>query len=151
MISQGTVNSAHPSRCTAAGFRFSETHKLTGLQSCQPWSYPRLVAYSFLGSCEGAWGRHGDSVPQHTNRLTSRSILSLDPSVSSRTRWATTPDDPQGGNGLSVPDAQAACDFSCSASKCAPFFQIVRVMAAIFRANVRRAIAGFIPLLSKPW
>jgi hypothetical protein len=40
---------------------------------------------------------------------------------------------------------------SCSASKCAPFFQIVRVMAAIFRANVRRAIAGFIPLLSKPW
>jgi hypothetical protein len=26
----------------------------------------------------------------------------------------------------------------------------VRVMGAIFRANVRRAIAGFIPLLSKP-
>ena len=34
--------------------RFSETHKLTGLQSCQPWSYLRLVAYSFVGSCEGA-------------------------------------------------------------------------------------------------
>jgi len=82
--------------------------------------------------------------------LTSRSILSLDPSVSRRTRWATTPDDPQGWNGLSVPDAQAACGFSCSASKRAPFFQIVRVMAAIFRANVRRAIAGFIPFLSKP-
>src|ERR1700694_5274028 len=36
--------------------RFSETHKLTWLQSCQPWSYRRLVAYSFLGSCEGALG-----------------------------------------------------------------------------------------------
>ncbi len=33
---------------------FSETHKLTWLQSCQPWSYLRLVAYSFVGSCEGA-------------------------------------------------------------------------------------------------
>jgi hypothetical protein len=35
-------------------FGSSETHKLTWLQSCQPWSYLRLVAYSFLGSCEGA-------------------------------------------------------------------------------------------------
>src|SRR4029077_4878290 len=37
-----------------APFRFPETHKLTRLQYCQPWSYLRLVAYSFLGSCEGA-------------------------------------------------------------------------------------------------
>ena len=27
----------------------------------------------------------------------------------------------------------------------------IRVMAAIFRAKVRRAIAGFMPLVSKPW
>ena len=58
---------------------------------------------------------------------------------------------PQGWNGLSLQDAQATCGFSCLASKCAPFFQIVSVIAAIFRANVRRAIAGFIPWLSKPW
>jgi len=37
-----------------APFGSSETHKLTGLLSCQPWSYLRLVAYSFVGSCEGA-------------------------------------------------------------------------------------------------
>src|SRR5690349_23561388 len=31
-----------------------ETGKRDGLQSCQPWSYRRLVAYSFLGLSEGA-------------------------------------------------------------------------------------------------
>jgi hypothetical protein len=31
--------------------RFSETRKRRWLQSCQPWSYRRLAAYSFLGSC----------------------------------------------------------------------------------------------------
>src|SRR5580692_311710 len=47
-------------------------------------------------------------------------------------------------------DAQAACVFSCSASKRSSFFQSVNVMAAILRASVRRAISGFIPLASKP-
>src|ERR1700674_4458368 len=47
-------------------------------------------------------------------------------------------------------DAQAACAFRCSASKRPPFFQSVKVMAAILRASVRRAISGFIPLASKP-
>jgi hypothetical protein len=37
-----------------APFGSCETHKLTWLQSCQPWSYLRLVAYSFVGLCEGA-------------------------------------------------------------------------------------------------
>jgi hypothetical protein len=46
-------------------------------------------------------------------------------------------------------DAQAACGFSRSASKRPPFFQSVKVMAAILRANVRRAISGFIPLSTK--
>jgi hypothetical protein len=36
-------------------------------------------------------------------------------------------------------DAQAACVFSCSASKRSSFFQSVKVMAAILRASVRRA------------
>jgi hypothetical protein len=35
-------------------------------------------------------------VPKHTNRLTSGWILSLDPSVSRRTRLATAKDDPHG-------------------------------------------------------
>ena len=46
-------------------------------------------------------------------------------------------------------DAQAACVFSCSASKPSPLFQRVKVMAAILRASVSRAISGFIPLPSK--
>ena len=58
---------------------------------------------------------------------------------------------PKEWNGFLVRDAQAACGFSCSASKCAPFFQTTRVIAAIFRAKVRRAIAGFMPFVSKPW
>ncbi len=51
-------------------------------------------------------------------------------------------------DGLST-DAQAACCFRCSASKRTPFFQTIKVMAAILRARVRRAICGFIPLASK--
>jgi hypothetical protein len=58
---------------------------------------------------------------------------------------------PKGWNGLLVRDAQAACGFNCLVSKCAPFFHRTRVIAAIFRAKVRRAIAGFMPLVSKPW
>src|SRR6266403_982679 len=42
--------------------------------------------------------------------------------------------------------AQAACCFRCSASKHTPFFQTSKVIAAILRAKVRRAIGGFIPL-----
>src|ERR1700720_2061166 len=48
------------------------------------------------------------------------------------------------------PDAQAACCFRCSASKLTPFFQTIKVMAAILRASVRRAIVGFIPRATKP-
>src|SRR5215472_17633785 len=43
-------------------------------------------------------------------------------------------------NGLFSGDAQAACDFSFSASKFSPFFHRVSVMAAILRASVSRAI-----------
>src|SRR6266478_1162958 len=42
--------------------------------------------------------------------------------------------------GLFTRDAQAACDFSFSASKLSPFFHRVSVMAAILRASVRRAM-----------
>ncbi len=47
-------------------------------------------------------------------------------------------------------DAQAACDFSFSASKFSPFFHSVSVIAAILRASVRRAIVGLMPLASEP-
>ena len=113
----------------------------------QPWSYLRLEAYSFFGLCEGAYGAFGGSVLDDSTRgLTHRLILSLDPErrknrLANRRvskTWAC----------LVPVDAQAACDFRCSASKRSPFFQSVNVMAAILRASVRRAISGFIPLAS---
>ena len=51
-------------------------------------------------------------------------------------------------DGLST-DAQAACCFRCWASKLTPFFQTNKVIAAILRARVRRAIGGFIPRATK--
>lgn len=47
--------------------------------------------------------------------------------------------------------AQAACDFSFSASKFSPFFHRVSVMAAILRASVSRAMVGLMPLASDRW
>jgi hypothetical protein len=54
----------------------------------------------------------------------------------------------ESSDGLST-DAQAACCFRYSASKRTPFFQTNKVMAAILRAKVRRAIVGFIPLYTR--
>jgi len=51
----------------------------------------------------------------------------------------------QSRDGWFSTDAQAAC-VQLSASKRAPFFQTIKVMAAILRASVRRAISGLIPL-----
>src|SRR6266853_5191433 len=81
-----------------------------------------------------------DSVPKHTgpNSLTD---THLEPSVS-RTRPTTTRDNRRRWKGLFIRDAQASCRCKCVASKSTPFFQIVKVMLAIFRARVRRAIVG---------
>jgi hypothetical protein len=48
-------------------------------------------------------------------------------------------------------DAQAACDFSFSASKFSPFFHRVNVMAASLRASVSRTMVGLMPLASDRW
>jgi hypothetical protein len=115
----------------------------------QPWSYLRLEAYSFFGLCEGAYGAFGGSVLKDSTRgLAYRLILSLDPER--RKNRLTSHRVSKPGACLVPVDAQAACDFRCSASKCSPFFQSVNVMAAILRASVRRAISGFIPLASNP-
>ena len=79
-------------------------------------------------------------------RLMSEWILSLEPE---RRR---TDGSPPGRDTWETPcvlcNAQAACGFSCSASKRSSFFQSVKAMAAILRAKVSRAISGFIPLAS---
>jgi hypothetical protein len=80
--------------------------------------------------------------PKGTRSLTGLWILTLKPERLEN-RQATT-----GMNlameGLST-NAQAACGFRCWASKRTPFFQTSKVIAAILRARVRRAIGGFIP------
>src|SRR5580704_9253453 len=81
-----------------------------------------------------------------STRLTALRILTLEPE--------RLEDQPaivrnESGDGLST-DAQAACGFRYSTSKRTPFFQTIKVMAAILRARVRRAIVGFIPRATKP-
>ena len=83
-----------------------------------------------------------------TQSLTFVWILSLEPNVST-IRWRITRHDPSSGSGLFSRDVQTdACLFSCWASKHTPFFQTIKVIVAILRANVRRAIVGFLPFVS---
>ena len=87
---------------------------------------------------------------QGTVRLQAFSILTLEPERL-QNQPATTREDPRRWKGLFTRDAQAACDFSFSASKLSPFFHRVSVMAAILRASVSRAIVGFMPFSSRAW
>ena len=77
-------------------------------------------------------------------------ILTLEPERL-QNRLATTREDHRRWKGLFTRDAQAACDFSFSASKFSPFFHKVSVIAAILRASVRRAMVGLMPLASDRW
>lgn len=77
-------------------------------------------------------------------------ILTLEPERL-QNRLTTTRKIDRRWKGLFTGDAQAACGFSFSASKLAPFFHRVSAMAAILRANVRRAIVGFTPFASIAW
>src|ERR1700687_1810918 len=83
---------------------------------------------------------------QSTRSLTAFWILTLEPE---RLENLPAIARNESRDGLST-DAQAACCFKCSASKPTPFFQTIKVMAAILRARARRAIVGFIPLATKP-
>ena len=82
-----------------------------------------------------------------TVRLQGLRILTLDPERRQNDSPTASKGSPENG-GLSTEDAQAACDFSFSASKLSPFFHSVRAMAANLRASVSRAIAGVMPLAS---
>ena len=85
----------------------------------------------------------GDSVPQHTGP---NSLIDTHPRTERlRTRPTTTRENPRRWK-AGHRDAQAACDFSCLASKSTPFFHMVKVIVASFRAKVSRAISGRIPL-----
>ena len=85
-----------------------------------------------------------------TVRLQAIRMLTLEPERL-KNQLATTRKDHRRWKGLFTRDAQAACDFSLSASKFSPFFHRVSVMAAILRASVRRAMVGLMPLASDLW
>jgi len=101
------------------------------LQSRQPRPYRRLVAYSFLRLSEGK-----QSVSIETRcRWHTRPGWAMDTlprperlknPTDHRPRWSP------GGSRLWARAAQAACGFRCSSSKRAPFFQTIKVIAAIF-------------------
>jgi hypothetical protein len=77
-------------------------------------------------------------------------ILTLEPERLENRQTTTRRRSPE-MEGLFTGDAQAACNFSFSASKFSPFFQSISAMAAILRASVRRAMVGFMPLVSEAW
>ena len=102
------------------------------------------MAYRFFGLSEEAHKSAPRLGARGTSVLTSQLRLALEPECLENPT-ATTREDPQDGAD-SVGDTQAACDFRYWASKRTPFFQTCKVIAAILRASVRRAISGLIPL-----
>ena len=87
----------------------------------------------------------GDSVPQHTGPISLTGYLTLEPS-SPEPELTSPPEKTLRWKGLFTRGAQAACRCKFCGSKLTPFFQIVNVIVAIFRARVRRAMVGRIPL-----
>ena len=85
-----------------------------------------------------------------TVRLQAIRMLTLEPERL-KNQLATTRKRSPEMEGLFTRDAQAACDFSFSASKFSPFFHKVSVMAAILRASVSRTMVGWMPLASDLW
>jgi hypothetical protein len=85
-----------------------------------------------------------------TVRLQAIRMLTLEPERLKNQLTTTRKRSPE-MEGLFTRDAQAACDFSFSASKFSPFFHKVSVMAAILRASVSRAMVGWMPLASDLW
>src|SRR6516225_2200045 len=124
-----------------------ETCKQIGRQSANHGPIGDSRPIAFLGYPEG------HRVGTETGcRSTGRPIFPLDTLF--RTRASQ---EPTGHHGHETPwmdlgPAQTLklCGFRCLTSKRSPLFQTLKVMAAILRAKVRRAISGFIPLPSKP-
>jgi len=79
-----------------------------------------------------------------TQRLTYRLRLALEPECLKNPANHRQ----EGSQGMEriARDTQAVCGFKYWASKRTPFFQTTKVIAAILRARVRRAISGLIPL-----
>jgi hypothetical protein len=82
-----------------------------------------------------------------TQGLTNQLRLALEPECPENLT-ATAREIPRDGAD-SLRDTQAVCGFRYWASKLTPLFHTIHTIVAIFRARVRRAISGLIPLASK--
>jgi len=87
-----------------------------------------------------------DSVPKHTRPISLTDTHRR--TELSRTEATTTQENAERA-ALFSREAQAVCRCNCWGSKLTPFFQMVKVMVTIFRARVRRAIVGRIPLATR--
>ena len=92
---------------------------------------------------EGAYGYSRDSVPKHWFRLTRLWILTLEPERL-KNRQATACDESRDGWG-SQQTLKLLVVSDVGRRNALLVFQTSKVIAAIFRARVRRAIGGFIP------
>src|SRR5260370_2002832 len=88
---------------------------------------------------------------RHFVRLQEIRMLTLEPERLKHQPTTTRERIGRRWKGFFTGDAQAACAFSFPASKFSPFFHRVNVMAAILRANVSRAMVGWMPLASDRW
>src|SRR5437773_6568599 len=115
-------------------------------------SSPTAVSYDLYRSTfsGGPYGLVASAILGTIVRLQAIGMLTLEPERLKNQLTTTRKRSPE-MEGLFTGDAQAACDFSFSASKFSPFFHRVSVMAAILRASVRRTIVGLMPLASDLW
>jgi hypothetical protein len=109
--------------------------------------FETLRLWLFLVIREGLGSSCETMCPRHTPRLTNRLRLALEPECLENPT-ATARESPQ-QEADSIQDTQAVCGFRCLASKRTPFFHTIKTMVAIFRAKVRRAISGRMPLSTK--
>ena len=123
----------------------SETRKAERWSGANHGSIGDSWPMAFSGCPRGPRVGCETKCPRHIC-LTSRLRLALEPECLDEPT-ATAREDPRDGAD-SIRNTQAACGFRYWASKRAPFFQRCKVIAAIFRASVRRAISGWMPLAS---
>lgn len=134
--------------CLPNGFAvsISETpsSETVALCVCQPWFYLRLEGLQLFSVVRGGIGLTM-RLPQGTP---TEGLDTLPRTRALRESTGQQQGVTLGWHRLSS-HAQADCRFNCPGSKRAPFFQTCNTIAAILRAKVSRAIAGFIPLDSK--
>src|SRR5438552_14318499 len=157
LVSGPGVGSAlfHLSRCIFIIISSDDADRFLKLASTRGCTVSTMVLSATRGLVLFRVIREGIGLTQRlsatgTVRLQAIRMLTLEPERL-KNQLATTRKDHRRWKGLFTRDAQAACDFSLSASKFSPFFHRVSVMAAILRASVRRAMVGLMPLASDLW